>query len=75
MTTCYVYAACTAGRKHYLEPLFAGTRQECREYVAARTRNNQPTQFIEISSLGIVPATQKFCDGARWDPLAICYYD
>lgn len=75
MSDCYVYARCNSGRRRYLEVLFTGTRKECNEHVAQRARNGQPTQFIEVSSLGMLEATRKFCDGARFDPVTCCYYD
>lgn len=75
MTDCYVYAKCVSGRRHYLEKSFTGTRKECKDYVQDRVRNGRPTQFLEVSSLDIVTATKKLCDGAIWDPVNVCYYD
>lgn len=75
MTTCYVYARCTSGRRHYLQKTFEGTRDECKAHITQRTRQGLPTQFLEVSSLDMESATKKFCDGARFDPVECCYYD
>ena len=74
-TISRVYAKCTAGRRHYLQTLFSGTRAECNAFVNQRAANGQPTHFLTVSSLERTAATQKFCDGARFDPVAVCYYD
>jgi hypothetical protein len=74
-TTCHVYAKCTAGRRHFLQEVFKGSRTECNTHVKQRTRNGQPTHFLEVSSLAIEAATKKFFDGARFDPIDCCYYD
>lgn len=75
MPDCHVYAKCTAGRKHYLETLHTGSRKECNDFVDQRRRNGAPTHFLEVSSLGHEAATKKFCDGATYDPVNVCYYD
>ena len=70
-----VYAKCTAGRRHYLQILFSGTRAECNDFVKQRAANGQPTHFLAVSSLDRTAATKKFCDGARFDPVEVCYFD
>lgn len=74
-TECHVYAKCTAGRRHYLETLFSGTRKECNQHVKDRAARGAPTHFIEVSSLDRRAATRKFCDGATWDEANCCYLD
>lgn len=71
----HVYAKSTAGRRHYLETLFSGTRAECNAFVKKRNENGQPTHFIEVSSLDRRAATRKFCDGSSWDEANCCYLD
>lgn len=71
----HVYAKCTAGRRHYLQTLFSGTRAECNAFVKRRDTQGLPTHFLEVSSLERTPATKKFCDGARFDPVEVCYFD
>lgn len=76
MTPVYnVYAKSTAGRRHYLQTLFSGTRAECNDFVKQRATNGQPTHFLEVSSLERTVATKKFCDGARFDPGEVCYFE
>ena len=74
-TVSHVYAKCTAGRRHYLQTLFSGTRAECNAFVKRRDMQGLPTHFLVVSSLERTPATKKFCDGARFDPVEVCYFD
>lgn len=71
----HVYAKCTAGRRHYLQNIFSGTRAECNAFVKQRALQGQPTHFLAVSSLDRTAATKKFCDGARFDPVEVCYFD
>ena len=74
-TMSHVYAKCTAGRRHYLHTMYTGTRAECNDFVEQRDINGLPTHFLVVSSLDRIAATKKFCDGARFDPVEICYFD
>lgn len=74
-TVSHVYAKCTAGRRHYLQTLFSGTRAECNDFVNQRVAQGLPTHFLVVSALERTPATKKFCDGARFDPVEVCYFD
>lgn len=74
-TVSHVYAKCTAGRRHYLQTMHTGTRAECNDFVKRRAANGQPTHFLVVSSLDRTAATKKFCDGARFDPVEVCYFD
>lgn len=74
-TVSYVYAKCTAGRRHYLQNIFSGTRAECNDFVKQRAAQGLPTHFLVVSSLDRTAATKKFCDGARFDPVEVCYFD
>jgi len=75
MSTVRVYARCKSGRRNYLTVEFEGTRDQCKEHVKARTLRGQPTHFLEVSSLDMLAATKKYCDGARFDPVTCTYYD
>lgn len=74
-STAHVYASCTANRRHYLEVMHSGTRQECNKFVKERAKRGAPTHFLTVSSLGLRDATRKICDGARWDEVNCCYVD
>ena len=45
-TVSYVYAKCTAGRRHYLQNIFSGTRAECNAFVKRRALQGLPTHFL-----------------------------
>lgn len=66
MTTTKVYADSLGSRTrypetdgHYLQTMFEGTRAECEAYVKKRTRNNQPTHFLTLSTLDHDAATKR----------------
>lgn len=71
----HVYAKCWSGRRNYLQKLYTGTRSQCKTFVKSRAMQGLPTHFIEVSSLELLPATKKLCDGARFDEFECCYYD
>ena len=67
MPECSVYATCRGSPTQYprtdglyLQAVFTGTRAQCLAYVEMRTRNNLPTHFLNVSSLGFDRACSKF---------------
>jgi len=57
---CHVYAICNTGHKLCLRVMFTGTRYKCMAHITNRAKNNQPTHFLRISSMGVDAAERKF---------------